>query len=86
MNETTEWIIARLDFYFDISECIINYFRKHNDVSFSIAASTYDLVKSQLQHFMREHAAEIFNDDALTNYYYATIDNFDFIENNLYNK
>lgn len=85
-EERIAYIIARLDFYFEIAECILEYFRKHTDISFDIARETYDITHLQLQRFIRENADFIFTTDELYNYYTCTIEDYEFIEQNLYNK
>lgn len=83
IDNEREYIISRLDFYYEMSECIINYFRKHTDVDFSIAKNTWSILKSQLQMFLKDYKAIIFMSDELYNYYSCISNNFEFIDNNL---
>lgn len=78
-----EYVINRLDWYFSVSEMIIDYFKKHTTVSFDIAKETWTITKMQLQTFLKDYSAEIYLDESLYNYFSCISTNFDFIDNNL---
>lgn len=84
MTDTEKtWLLARLDWFYDLSTCIIRYFRQHDNMSFDIARETYMIAKLQLKHFMKDHYEDIFKDEALYNYYECVVREFEFIDNNL---
>lgn len=82
-NEERNWLLARLDWFYDLSACIIRYFRQHDNVSFDVARETYVIAKIQLRHFVRDHYKDIYDDDALYNYYDCVMREMQFIDDNL---
>lgn len=78
-----EYIIARLDYVVDISTCIINYFKKHDKMSFDLARSTFEIIDLQLKQIYKEHYEYIAADDSLCVYYEDAISNMEFIKHNL---
>lgn len=78
-----KYVISRLDWFYDLSTCIVRYFKQHSNVSFGIAKETYQIAKAQLSSFLRDYSAMIYLDGAMYNYYECIIREFDFIDNNL---
>lgn len=78
-----EYIISRLDWFYDISDCIVNYFKKHTDADFEIARETWNITKAALQLFLKDHLCDIYMDDSLFTYYECLSRNFEFIDNNI---
>lgn len=82
-EEDKQWLLARLDWFYDLSTCIIRYFRQHTTVSFDVARETYIIAKIQLRYFVRDHYKDICDDEALYNYYDCVMREMQFIDDNL---
>lgn len=77
-----DYILQCLDWYFSVSDLIIEYFKRHTNADFSIAKETWHITKSRLLQFLKEHKDYIFRNEAMYSYYEAISTNFQFIDDN----